>query len=444
MTFELSCLLAGILFLGMALIPNRLQHWPLTTSVIYLGVGLLMGPLVFDKIQLSPFENAALLERLTEVTVLISLFAAGLKLRLPFSNRRWLVPLSLAVVSMTITVALIAAAGVFWLGLPLGAAILLGAILSPTDPVLASDVQVQHSKDNDRLRFSLTGEAGFNDGTAFPFVMLGLGLLGLHDLGAGGWKWFTVDVLWSIAAGISIGAVLGSLVARLVVFLRAKHKEATGSDDFLALGLIAGTYGIALLCHSYGFLAVFAAGIALRQAERVHTKIADQKRSGESAEAEPITVPMDDAGMEELREELATDPDRAASVMAREVLSFNEALERIAELGLVVLLGAMMSAQTWTNDALWLAPLLFLVIRPISIFFGLLGTRKIDAARPFIAWFGVRGIGSLFYLFYAMQHGLSPELAQKLVPLTFSVVAISIVVHGLSVTPLMKIYERTN
>lgn len=425
----------------MALIPKRIDQWPLTTSIIYLGVGLLLGPLVFHKIDLRPLEHGELLERLAEVAVLISLFSAGLKLRLPFSDKRWWVPLRLAFVSMMLTVLLVTIAGVYLLKLPWGAAVLLGAILAPTDPVLASDVQVQHSKDDDRLRFSLTGEAGLNDGTAFPFVMLGLGLLGLHDLGEGGWKWLSVDVLWSIVGGLVIGLALGSAVARSVVWLRSEKKEAVGSDDFLALGLVAGIYGVALLCHTYGFLAVFAAGVALRQAERRISSDSTYEAE-ESDQAKQVELPKSDDEFEELREDLETDPDHAAGVMVREILRFDEALERIAELGLVVLLGGMLTRETWTFDAFWLAPLLFLVIRPISTYLGLAGSRSTAPAKPFIAWFGIRGIGSLYYLFYAIENGLPHELAQRLVALTFSIVTVSIIIHGLSVTPLMKVYER--
>lgn len=436
MTFEFWCAVAGLLFLGMALIPNRLQNWPITTSAIYLGAGFLLGPQVWDALRLSPLENGELLERLAEVAVIISLFTAGLKLRLPLSNRRWMVPLRLSLVSMTLTVGLIALVGFYLLKLPLGAAVLLGGILAPTDPVLASDVQVKHPRDDDLLRFSLTGEAGFNDGTAFPFVMLGLGLLGLHDVGEGGWKWVSIDVLWAISGGLAIGGLLGLGVARLVVFLRSKHNEATGSDDFLALGLIAGAYGAALLLHSYGFLAVFAAGLALRHTER------HLSGAAEESQPEQIEMPANDDQVEDIREKLATSAESAPSFMAREILHFNEALERIAELGLVVLLGAMLTRWTWTNEALWLAPLLFLVIRPLSTYGGLIGTRNLEGAKPYLAWFGVRGIGSLYYLFYAVEHGLPEDIARRLVALTFSIVAISIVAHGVSVTPLMKIYEK--
>jgi NhaP-type Na+/H+ or K+/H+ antiporter len=103
------------------------------------------------------------------------------------------------------------------------------------------------------LRFSLTGEGGLNDGTAFPFVMLGLGLLGLHDLGTAGWRWLAVDVVWATAGGLLIGGALGALIGKLVVYLRTRHQESVGLDEFLALGLIALTYGVAVLGQAYGF-----------------------------------------------------------------------------------------------------------------------------------------------------------------------------------------------
>ena len=200
-----------------------------------------------------PLIYSGILERVAEVAVLISLFAVGLKLGLPLSDKGWRLPARLAIVSMTITVALIAAIGMLGLGLSLGAAVLLGAILAPTDPVLASDVQVLEASDRDRLRFSLTGEGGLNDGAAFPFVMLGLGLLGLHDLGTAGWRWLAVDVLWAIAGGLLIGGALGTLIGRLVVYLRSRHKESVGLDEFLALGLIALAYGLAVLSQAMAF-----------------------------------------------------------------------------------------------------------------------------------------------------------------------------------------------
>ena len=212
------------------------------------------GPHALNLIHFDVVKEAAIVERITEVAVIVSLFTAGLKLRVPLRDPLWRLPVVLASWSVALTVGLIALVGVVALELPLGAAILLGAVLAPTDPVLASDVQVSGPRDQDRLRFTLTGEAAFNDGTAFPFVMLGLGLLGLHETGEGGWRWLAVDVLWAIPGGLLIGALLGTGTGRVILFLRREHKEAVGLDDFLALGLIALSYGTALLVHTYGFL----------------------------------------------------------------------------------------------------------------------------------------------------------------------------------------------
>ena len=450
MSFEAWCAVAGALLLGVALTRNLLQNWPLTTAAIYLGLGLILGPLVLNKLHFEPLKHTELLERVTEVAVIISLFSAGLKLRLPFEDGRWRGPLRLALVSMTLTIGLVTLVGHYALGLSLGAAVLLGAFLAPTDPVLASDVQTRHPEDFDELRFSLTGEAGFNDGTAFPFVMLGLGLLGLHELGDWAWRWWAIDVVWAIVGGLGIGALLGHLMARLTIYLRQHKHQAVGTDDFIALGLIAGAYGLAILLSTYGFLAVFAAGLALRHTERRISEAENERTAQEENEAEhdsdenddAPTVPESDEDIENLLDDLATDDKRAPRFMARQTMQFSESLERIGELILVVWLGGMIVAQTWDARALWLAPLLFLVLRPLAVFAGLLGDKSTGISRPFIAWFGIRGIGSLYYLFYAIEHDLPRETAQELIALVFPIVAISIIIHGLSVTPLANLYDK--
>jgi NhaP-type Na+/H+ or K+/H+ antiporter len=429
MNFELLFVVVGVLLVGMALSAALLKRLPLTTSILYLGVGLLLGPFGSGTLRLDPVEWSSLLERFTEVAVIISLFTAGLKLRLPFSDVGWRLPLRLALVSMTLTVGLVTVVGVFGLGLPAGAAVLLGAILAPTDPVLASDVQTEHPWDMDRLRFSLTGEAGLNDGTAFPFVMLGLGLLGLHEVGEFWWRWLAVDVLWAVVGGIGVGGLLGTFVGRIVLYLRREHKEAVGTDDFLALGLIALSYGGALMIHAYGFLAVFAAGAALRRIERRHTEGAPEREVKRMlAEGEP--------------EEVASHQEKAPAYMAQAVLGFNEQLERIGEVAVVVLVGSMLSARYLTPEALWFVPVLLLVVRPVSVWLGLLGSATSTAQRNLIGWFGIRGIGSIYYLMYAVNHGLPPELARMLTALTLTVVAASVAVHGISVTPLMSLYKK--
>jgi NhaP-type Na+/H+ or K+/H+ antiporter len=418
----------GLLLVAMTLIGSIVKRLPLTTPMLYLAVGLVLGPLGFDAIVIDPLTASALMERLAEIAVIVSLFTTGLKLRVPLRDKRWRIPVLLAFSSMALTVGLIAAVGVLALGLPLGAAVLLGAILAPTDPVLASDVQLEDAYDPDRLRFSITAEAGLNDGTAFPFVMLGLGLLGLHELGPWGSRWLVLDVLWAIGAGLGIGAVLGMLVARVVIYLRREHKEGVGRDEFLALGLIALSYGVAVKAHAYGFLAVFAAGLALRTVELRYT--------GEKPPADVLAVEA--AGK---AEEIATHPKKAPAHMARAVLTFNEQIERVLELALVLVVAAMLSAAYLRMAQLWFIPLLLLLIRPLAVNLGLVGCPAGYTQRMLISWFGIRGIGSIYYLMYAIEHGLPADIASHLIAMTLSVIAASVLVHGISVTPLMAWYE---
>jgi NhaP-type Na+/H+ or K+/H+ antiporter len=444
--------LIGAVLVVMSLAATLVSRLPLSSSTLYLALGVALGPIGFEKIRVDPVAHAAWVHRFVEVAVLVSLFTAGLKLRLPLRDPRWWTPVALALISMVLTVAAVTAAGAWGLGLSLGAAVLLGAILAPTDPVLASDVQLENPFDRDRVRFAVTGEAGLNDGTAFPFVMLGLGLLGHHALGPWGWRWWAIDVLWAVAAGLAIGGGLGCAVARLVLYLRRTHRAALGRDELLTLGLIALAYGAALSVKAYGFLAVFAAGLALRQVEMKQTPD-DDDNDDDDPKSDPAadTAPRPDA-VEEAEDvdprggkpdELATRPETAPAHLAHTVLHFNEQLERLLEVALVILVGAMLTRAHLTWDLLWFVPLLFLVFRPLAVYIGLARQPAEPAQRRLIAWFGIRGIGSIYYLMYTIEHGLAPADAHRLTGLVLATIAISIVVHGASVTPLMTLYQRT-
>lgn len=447
MSFALWLAMSGALLLVMALSGTLLSRMPVSTSMLYLLAGLVAGPLGLALAAPTLTDHATMLEHVTEVIVLLSLFTSGMKMSLGLHDRRWFPPLRLALGSMLATVLMITAAGVALLGLPLGAAVLLGGILAPTDPVLATEVQVDHPADRDQLRFALTGEGGLNDGTAFPVVMLGLGLLGVHELGAMGWRWLMVDVLWATSAGIAIGALLGTGLGRLVLHLRHRHHEAIGAENFLALGLIGLAYGLAVLVHAYGFLAVFAAGLALRHAARPRTEAALGSAGGagsarKAAAAEQRVEDVLHGPQPERAEQLAVDPQHAPAYMARAMLNFNEQLDRIGEMVGVVVLGLLMWAVNWPLAALWFVPLMLLVVRPVSVAVGLAGSRTSLVQRRLIGWFGIRGVGSLYYLCYAMGHGLPREHVEMLVGLTLAVVVTSIVVHGVSVTPLMARYRH--
>jgi NhaP-type Na+/H+ or K+/H+ antiporter len=414
-------LLIGCLLLARGLTSTTLQRLPFTSSIIYLSVGVLVGPTVLNIFYFDPLRQSALLELLTEVAVLISLFSAGIKMPVPFNFFRWRTPILLAWVSMTITVALVAGFSYFVLGLPIGAGILLGAILAPTDPVLATDVQSRHPGDSDKLRFTLTSEAGMNDGTAFPFVMLGLGLLGLHEIGEFGIRWLVVEVIWATLAAILVGVAGGAVLARLGWKLRGSDPRHEVLDDLVGLGLIAVVYGLSVSIHAWGFVTVFVAGVALRQTELRLAGSTQQEAEGVQTEA----------------------PERPPIVSA-EALVFEEHLERLSELLLVLLLGGMLLVEFWDWRAVSLAVFLFVVARPVSVFIGLLGTPTSWRIRSMCAWFGVRGIGSIYYLMYAIHHGLPESFARELIQLTLIVITLSILVHGTSVKPLMnRFWHRT-
>jgi NhaP-type Na+/H+ or K+/H+ antiporter len=448
MSFAAWLALGGALLIVMALSGSVLARLPVSSSMLYLLAGLAVGPIGLGLAAPDLFQHAALLEHLTEVIVLLSLFTSGMKMSLGVRDRRWFPSLRLAVFTMLATVALITVIGVVLLGLPLGAALLLGGMLAPTDPVLATEVQVDHPADRDQLRFALTGEGGLNDGTAAPIVMLGLGLLGVHEIGTQGWHWLALDVAWAIGAGIAIGASLGTGLGRLVLHLRQRHHEATGYENFLALGLIGLAYGFALLAQAYGFLAVFAAGLALRHAAQAGSDAAASAAGlpaatprSEAVAVSEVEIALLDAEPSQA-EQLATDPQHASAYMAHAVLSFNEQIDRIGEMVGVVTLGLLLWSVPWVGAALWFVPLMLLGVRPLSVAAGLTGSRVSPVQRRLIGWFGIRGIGSLYYLAYALNHGLPRRHALTLAGLTVAVVVSSIVVHGISVTPLMARYRQ--
>jgi NhaP-type Na+/H+ or K+/H+ antiporter len=410
--------------LAMGLNLSAIRRLPVTSAIIYLAVGVIVGPTVLGLFHFNPLKESAVLETLTEMAVLVSLFAAGLKMPVPFRWLRWRTPILLASVAMALTVTLVAVFARYVLDLPWGLGVLLGAIVSPTDPVLATDVQIRHPGDSDRLRFSLTCEAGMNDGSAFPFVMLGMGLLGLHELGNGVAHWLLVDVLWATAAGVGVGVLAGVGLATLCLGLRARNVTGGLLNDLLGLGLIGAVYGISELISAWGFLAVFFAGVALRQTEvkLAGAPVAGSARVATGSDGEPPDLP-----------EVAT--------VSEGSLVFKEHLERLSEILLVLLVGGTLFLDSWSWRGVGFACFLFVVARPVSVLMGLSVSAVPLRIRVMTAWFGVRGIGSLYYLMYAIEHGLPEPMAVELIHLTLIVVTLSILVHGVSVKPLMERFQ---
>ncbi len=427
--------LGGGLLLLMALSSASLRRLPVSTSAIYLGVGLAIGPLGFGWLQVDLRDATPWVERLTEVAVIVSLFVGGLKLRLPVRDPAWGAAFRLAGPVMLATILGVALVARVGLGLDTAVALLLGAVLAPTDPVLAGAVSVNNAADHDRMRYGLSGEAGLNDGLAFPFVIFAL-LWGEHG-GAGGWigGWAMHRLLWAVPAALLLGYTLGTAVGRVAVWLRSRHRETAAPNDFLALALIALAYVGAEALAAWGFLAVFAAGVGVRRAE---TAVVDKTPHPEARAPHP---PAEALVAAQVNAEDLQEPAVAAGVLVAETLSFGDTLERLLEVLLVVLVGVCL-ARHWDFRAVPLALALFVVIRPVSTVLLLAHTPTTPIQRGLMGWFGIRGIGSLYYLSYALSHGVAGHAAADASGLTVSVVALSVLLHGTTAQPLLTRYER--
>jgi len=407
-----TLLLVGVVLVGMALLEWPVRTLPLSAALVYGVVGWVAATLAPRWIVVDLARDAQVLVVVTEWAVLISLFSIGLKLGRPSRQRGWRVASLLASTGMLATVGLAMLAAHWVLGLGWAAALLLAAILAPTDPVLASDVQIQSDTDRDVVRLALTAEGALNDGTAFPLVMLGLAALGLHGMGVLGREWLWWDLAWPIAGGVAVGLGCGWLIGWAV---RQRHnaEQPLRWDELLYIGCIALSYGVASSLHASAFLAVFFAGVALFGA-------------GRHQEAVVLTAePLPDAGE-----------------LPRRMMEFGERCERLVEVLMVLLMGAALATVKITLPALAFALLFMLVVRPLAAWLGVWPQRLPTSQRRLIAWFGIRGVGSLFYLVYALHRGLEGVLAEQIVSATLVCIAMSIVLHGMSATPLMARYGR--
>jgi NhaP-type Na+/H+ or K+/H+ antiporter len=435
----------GGLLLFMALSSAYLRKLPITTSAVYLGFGLAVGPIGLGWVRIDLVEYHAAFEHLTEIAVITSLFVGGLKLRLPFRNPAWVAAFRLAGPVMVASIAAVAVFSHYVFGFAWPVAFFLGAVLAPTDPVLASTVSVADSADQDRMRYGLSGEAGFNDGAAFPFVIFALLWMEHDTLGSWVGGWAISRIVWAIPAGLIAGYFLGKGVGRLAIWLRARHQDTEAPDDFLALSLIALAYVIAETLGGWGFLAAFTAGVGFRRAEM---KTVLENPVGEFADAsaemdsvEPVAhPPAEDLVGINVNEEELKHPTKAAGVVVSEIVSFGDTAERLLEVMMVVIVGICVSMY-WDWRAVPIALALFFVFRPLAVLIFLTRTPTGMLQRLMMGWFGIRGIGSLYYLSYALSHGLKDNVAD-ITAVTLSVIALSILIHGVSSQPILNMYER--
>ncbi|WP_313621970.1 cation:proton antiporter [Achromobacter sp.] len=426
-------LLIGALLVLMALAKRFIDVLPMTGAMVYLAVGFAIGPAGLGLLVLDLHGDRHVLRLITEAALPVSLFAIGMHLRAPCGDRLWRLPLRLAAPAMLLTIGLMTLLGHVGLELAWGPALLLGAALSPTDPVLANELRPLEAGDDEPLRFALSGEGGANDGAAFPFVVLGIALC---NAGPGGLEhpWMLAAAMtWGVVVAVAIGWLMGTVCERLIAMLRIRYGNALGLDEFLALGLIALCYGATLLAHGYGFLAVFCAGVALRQQE---LRATGRGRSPRKALAD-VTPAQE--------EKSAQNPKLAHAHLAESMMAISVGLERFVELGLMLVIGCVVSAY-WRDMVAWTPVLavagLFLAVRPASVMLALAGSSLDNRQRWMAGWLGIRGVGTFYYLMLAVEQ--APwSVAKGLAPLLLAAIVGSVLAHGVTASPVLKRYYRS-
>jgi NhaP-type Na+/H+ or K+/H+ antiporter len=398
---------AGVAALLAALLPRLLDRRPLSLPIVFVALGAAAFALVDALPSPDPMAHETATVHLTELVVLVSLMGAGLALDRPVGWRRWGSTWRLLAITMPLTVVAVAVLGGVLLGLGAAAAVLLAAALSPTDPVLATEVQVGEptadGDGEDEARFSLTSEAGLNDGLAFPFTYAAVAIAAA-GAAPGGWlaEWVAVDVLWRIAAGVAAGVGIG-WVLRFLFFSRPAEaaRLAERAEGFVALTGILLAYGVAELVEGYGFIAVFVCACTVRAGERAHGRHQVLHAHVEQAERLLTVIVLLLVG----------------GAVARGILAGVSVAEVV------------------------LAVLVLLVVRPLTGWIGLARGRTGPAERGVIAFFGVRGIGSLYYLAYGLSEA-DIAGAEQLWRVTVLVVVGSVLLHGITAGPVMGWLDR--
>lgn len=392
-------LIASIVLLMLIVAPLVKSKKYITTPIFFLllGVVLFLLPIPWELPDLN--DEPILLKRITEFGVIVALASAGLKINDPFSWKTWSSSARLLLITMPLTIAVTAFLGWWVAGLVPASALLLGAVLAPTDPVLANDVQTSDPGESDAssVRLTLTTEAGLNDGLAFPFTNLAIAVA-ILGLAPSGWfvDWLLIDVFYKIIIGGTVGFLCGKFLGFLL-FKLPVHENLKITDDVFAIALVLFPYAIAELVSSYGFIAVFVSACIFRQKRPEHD-------------------------------------------YQKQVHQFSITMEGLMEGILMFIIGGylffgVLEPLTFPMIAISLA-IIFLV-RPISGLIAFIGSDLPNHKKWVISFFGIRGVGSLYYLCYAIYMTDFPQ-SDELWAITIFIVAISVIVHGVLAKPVME------
>lgn len=395
----------GAMILIIAWIPLVLKKLPLSLPIICVAIG-------FALFSIHPISNWAphpdktpiLVERATELIVIVSLMGGGLKIDRAISWKTWNVTWRLLGIAMPLTIALVMVLGYHLLGLGLATALLFAGSLAPTDPVLAGDIQIEHDENEKEAeaKFALTSEAGLNDALAFPFIHLAIAIAMAGGLtGPLMRDWVLYDVIWKLSLGLLVGAALGWLIGAILYRLQAATRLSRTGDGFIALGATLVVYTLTEFMHGYGFLSVFVAGLAIRRAARGHD-------------------------------------------FNRKLHDFADESERLLMMLLLLFFGGMLAAGL-LDDIGWqevvFAAIMLLFIRPLAGWISLLGVSRPKLELGIIAFFGIRGLGSVYYLSYGFNHARF-EYEYSLWGTLGLIIAASILMHGVLVTPALRVLGR--
>lgn len=395
----------GALVLLTAWLPMLLRQMPLSLPIccVAIGAGLSLIPGIAD-FSPRPQTHLRLIEKVSEFVVIISLMGAGLKLDRRVGWKRWMVTWRLLAVAMPLTILVLGFLASHLLHLGIASSLLIAASLAPTDPVLASEVQVGPPSQGgeDDMRFGLTSEAGLNDGLAFPFVHLAIALAAANGLSAAGWtEWVGLSLVWKTLAGVALGAAIGRGFGWLTFHLPNRARLSRTGDGFVALGITCLTYAAVEAVHGYGFVGVFVAALAMRWSDHGHEYHHALHGSAEAFERLTMMILL---------------------------VGFGLAIG-----------GGLLRDLTWAGIAF--ALLVIFVVRPLCGWISLLGHDQPAAERAVISIFGIRGLGTIYYLAYASGHAAF-EGAGLLWSTAGLTILLSIVLHGVSVSPILGFLDR--
>jgi sodium/hydrogen antiporter len=411
-----SYVVVAVAVLAVIALPRLLHQKPMSFPVFLVALGAIAFTIPLDLVSPDPQRYGRVVEHLSELLVIVALTNAGLRLDRPFSWRGWSTTWRLLAVTMPLTVAGVALLGWWVAGLAPAAALLLGAALSPTDPVLAAEVQVGgpghgsaeaeneeiegEPQDEDEARFGLTSEAGLNDALAFPYTNAAI-LMTAHA-GVGSWLagWFAFDVVYKLGVGVVAGLVLGRLLAAAVLNLPASTRTGKAMTGSAALAVTLAAYGVTEFVGGYGFLATFVAAYVLRHRDAEH----------------------------EYHEQLVI---------------FVEQFERVLVAIVLLLLGGALVRGfiELSGPVVAVALLLVFVVRPLAGALGMVRSRVPLADIVVISAFGIRGVGSFFYLAYGLNRAEFAD-AETVWSIVLLASVVSIVVHGLAATPVLRWADR--